>query len=100
MQQHSKEWLAHRAQQILERNTLCNKPATSPENRATKQPSVSAVCCTKRRVFRYWLSGQESGLIMIAGYASVDEAEAAGRWSVVGTHKVCVTAGRKSCSIG
>jgi len=32
--------------------------------------------------------------------ARVDEAEAAGKWTVVGMHKVCVTAGNKSCEIG
>jgi hypothetical protein len=32
--------------------------------------------------------------------ARVDEAEAAGRWTVVGAHKVCVTTGVKSCEIG
>jgi hypothetical protein len=32
--------------------------------------------------------------------ARIDEAQAAGRWTVVGTHKVCVTTGVKSCEIG
>jgi Calcineurin-like phosphoesterase len=32
--------------------------------------------------------------------ARVDEAEAAGRWTVVAAHKPCVTAGVKSCDIG
>jgi hypothetical protein len=32
--------------------------------------------------------------------ARVDEAQAAGRWTVVGMHKVCVTTGVKSCEIG
>jgi len=32
--------------------------------------------------------------------ARIDEAEAAGRWTVIGMHKVCVTAGNKSCEIG
>jgi predicted phosphodiesterase len=32
--------------------------------------------------------------------ASIDEAEEAGRWTVVGTHKVCVSAGSKACEIG
>ena len=32
--------------------------------------------------------------------ARIDEAEAAGRWTVVGMHKVCVTTGSKSCEIG
>ena len=32
--------------------------------------------------------------------ARVDEAEAAGLWTVVGMHKVCVTTGSKGCEIG
>jgi Calcineurin-like phosphoesterase/S-layer homology domain len=32
--------------------------------------------------------------------ARIDEAEAAGRWTVVGVHKVCVTTGDKGCEIG
>ena len=32
--------------------------------------------------------------------ARIDEAEAAGRWTVVGVHKNCITAGVKSCEIG
>lgn len=32
--------------------------------------------------------------------ARIDEAEAAGRWTVVGVHKNCITAGDKSCEIG
>ncbi len=32
--------------------------------------------------------------------ARVDEAEAAGLWTVVGMHKVCVTTGSKECEIG
>lgn len=32
--------------------------------------------------------------------ARIDEAEAAGRWTVVGTHKNCITTGIKPCEIG
>ncbi|HHC08646.1 MAG TPA: hypothetical protein ENK55_08005, partial [Actinobacteria bacterium] len=32
--------------------------------------------------------------------ARIDEAEAAGRWTVVGMHENCVTAGVKSCEVG
>ena len=32
--------------------------------------------------------------------ARIDEAEEAGLWTIVGTHKVCVTTGRKTCEIG
>ena len=32
--------------------------------------------------------------------ARIDEAEEAGLWTVVGTHKVCVTTGSKTCEIG
>lgn len=30
----------------------------------------------------------------------VDEAEAAGLWTIVGMHKVCVTTGVKECEVG
>ena len=32
--------------------------------------------------------------------AAVDDAEAAGRWTIIGMHKVCISAGNKSCEVG
>ena len=51
-------------------------------------PSRSLLPDHRSRPHRNWL------------LARIDEAEAAGRWTVIGMHKVCVTAGNKSCEIG
>ena len=72
MQQHSKEWLGQRAREILERNASCNKGATSTKNRAT---NVVSECCTERGVFKFWLADDEHPGVMIAGSASIEDAE-------------------------
>ena len=72
MQQHSKEWLGKRAQEILGRNTPRNKVATREQKPAT---TVMAQCCG-RTAFNYWMSAdQEQPFVMVAGPLTLAEAE-------------------------
>ncbi len=71
MQQHSKEWLGKRAQEILERNVSCNTVATKAEKPAT---TMASGCCTKRGVFNFWLADEEHPCVMISGTTSIEDA--------------------------
>ncbi len=75
MQQVDKKWLAQRAQEILERNAICNGFATEASTLATTAVARAVRDEGRRRtVFRYWIRDVAQPFIMLSRSADPDEA--------------------------